>query len=49
MNELRASHDHLSVENNMLQARVQNFHALEGILYKLVNFTNVNTKFSVLF
>ncbi|XP_057380213.1 golgin subfamily B member 1-like [Daphnia carinata] len=29
MNELRASHDHLSIENNMLQARVQNVHALE--------------------
>jgi hypothetical protein len=34
MNELRASHDHLSVENHMLQARLQNFHALEGILFK---------------
>jgi hypothetical protein len=42
MSELRASHDNLSVENNMLQARVQNFHALEGILSKLVNYTIVN-------
>lgn len=35
MNELRASHDHISIENNMLQARVQNFHALEGNIYLL--------------
>jgi hypothetical protein len=47
MSELRASHDHLSVENHMLQARLQNFHALEGILFKSSKFENVDT-FSVL-
>lgn len=36
MSELRASHDHISIENNILQAKVQNFHALEGTTNYLV-------------
>lgn len=34
---LRSSYDHLSAENQILQARTQKFHALEGIKATLIS------------
>lgn len=37
MGELRTSHENLLVENSLLQARLEKFHELEGIVYSLEN------------
>lgn len=35
VSDLRASHDQLSMENSMLQARLEKYHSLEGTTYNV--------------